>query len=68
MQGLPPPLPPPALRHHSLRLIPDPRGQRRPVHAVPGLLFVSLCSLLTGGDSFQDMKTGKPQCVATFSG
>ena len=49
------PLPPPALLHHSLRLIPDPRDQRRPKHALPDLLFISLCSLLTGGDSFQDM-------------
>lgn len=48
-------LPPPALLHHSLRLIPDPRDQRRPKHALPDLLFISLCSLLTGGDSFQDM-------------
>jgi predicted transposase YbfD/YdcC len=51
----PRPLPPPALLHHSLRLIPDPRDQRRPKHALPDLLFISLCSLLTGGDSFQDM-------------
>ena len=49
------PLPPPALLHHALRLIPDPRDQRRPKHALPDLLFISLCSLLTGGDSFQDM-------------
>lgn len=49
------PFPPPALLHHSLRLIPDPRDQRRPKHALPDLLFISLCSLLTGGDSFQDM-------------
>ena len=49
------PLPPPALLHHSLRLIPDPRDQRRPKHALPDLLFISLYSLLTGGDSFQDM-------------
>lgn len=51
----PRPLLPPALLHHSLRLIPDPRDQRRPKHALPDLLFISLCSLLTGGDSFQDM-------------
>lgn len=49
------PLAPPALLHHSLRLIPDPRDQRRPKHSLPDLLFISLCSLLTGGDSFQDM-------------
>lgn len=50
-----PALTPPALLHHSLRLVPDPRYQRRPKHALPDLLFISLCSLLTGGDSFQDM-------------
>jgi predicted transposase YbfD/YdcC len=49
------PLPPSALLHHSLRLLPDPRDQRRPKHALPDLLFIALCSLLTGGDSFQDM-------------
>ena len=49
------PVTPPSLLHHSLRLIPDPRDQRRPKHALPDLLFVSLCSLLTGGHSFQDM-------------
>lgn len=49
------PLTPPALLHHSLRLIPDPRDQRRPKHALPDLLFIALCSLLTGGDSFHDM-------------
>ena len=49
-----PPLTPTALLHHSLRLIPDPRDQRRPKHALPDLLFIALCSLLTGGDSFQD--------------
>lgn len=50
---LPPPRP--SLLHHSLRLIPDPRVLRRPKHTLPDLLFISLCSLLTGGDSFQDM-------------
>jgi predicted transposase YbfD/YdcC len=48
-------LPPSALLHHSLRLIPDPRDQRRPKHALPDLLFIALCSLLSGGDSFLDM-------------
>ena len=42
------PVTPSSLLHHSLRLIPDPRDQRRPKHALPDLLFVSLCSLLTG--------------------
>ena len=49
------PLSQPFLLHHSLRLIPDPRDQRRPKHALPDLLFIALCCLLSGGDSFMDM-------------
>lgn len=53
------PLPrPPGLSklHAALRLIPDPRTERRPRHALPDLLFIALCSLLSEGESFLDME------------
>jgi predicted transposase YbfD/YdcC len=50
------PLPGHGRLHASLHLIPDPRTERRPRHALPDLLFIALCSLLSGGESCVDME------------
>jgi len=50
------PLPGARQLHASLQAIPDPRTERRPRHALPDILFIALCSLLAGGDSFLDME------------
>lgn len=54
--ALPPPLPGYGRLHASLQALPDPRTERRPRHALPDLLFIALCSLLSGGESFLDME------------
>jgi predicted transposase YbfD/YdcC len=42
--------------HACLEVIPDPRTERRPRHALADLLFIALCSLLSGGESCVDME------------
>ena len=36
--------------------IPDPRVERTKVHSLPTLLFIALCTFLTGGKSFYEME------------
>ena len=36
--------------------IPDPRMERTKVHSLPTLLFIALCTFLTGGKSFYEME------------
>ncbi len=36
--------------------IPDPRVERTKVHRLPILLFIALCTFLTGGKSFYEME------------
>ncbi len=54
--ALPGPLPGSGRLHASLQVIADPRTERRPRHALADLLFIALCSLLSGGESFLDME------------
>ncbi len=39
-----------------LEEIPDPRVERTKVHSLPALLFIALCTFLTGGKSFYEME------------
>ena len=39
-----------------LEKIPDPRVERTKVHSLPALLFIALCTFLTGGKSFYEME------------
>lgn len=39
-----------------LEEIPDPRVERTKVHSLPVLLFIALCTFLTGGKSFYEME------------
>lgn len=39
-----------------LEEIPDPRVDRTKVHSLPALLFIALCTFLTGGKSFYEME------------
>ncbi len=39
-----------------LEEIPDPRVERTKVHSLPTLLFIALCTFLTGGKSFYEME------------
>jgi predicted transposase YbfD/YdcC len=50
------PLPGSGRLHASFAVIPDPRTERRPQHALADLLFIALCTLLSGGESCVDME------------
>lgn len=39
-----------------LREVPDPRVDRRKLHALPDVLCIAICALLCGADSFEDME------------
>lgn len=56
VSSVPSPLPGHGGLHESLRALPDPRVLRTPRHSLGDLLFIALCSLLTGGESFSDME------------
>ena len=49
-------------KHPPLNLItiwhqlPDPRVERRKLHALPDVLTIALCAVLCGADSFEDME------------
>ena len=47
------------LRYEILAIfaeIPDPRVERTKIHSLPSLMFVALCTFLTGGKSFYEME------------
>lgn len=49
--------------------LPDPREQRQPQHLLGDLLVIALCSMLTGGRSFNDMEDygeGHAEWLRTF--
>ncbi|MFO1476364.1 MAG: ISAs1 family transposase [Verrucomicrobiota bacterium] len=39
-----------------LKEVPDPRMDRRKLHALPDVLSIAICALLCGADSFEDME------------
>ena len=39
-----------------LKEVPDPRVERRRLHSLPDILTISICALLCGADSFEDME------------
>ena len=41
---------------HALRELPDPRVERTRLHKFEDLLIISLCALLCGAESFEDME------------
>lgn len=41
---------------NAFRVIPDPRVERTKIHSLESIMFIALCTFITGGHSFYDME------------